>query len=207
MKRFAIYLIVTVLLSLKISYLYSIEKEVVIHRPDFLTESKEESKNVKKQFEESGFVDLRPLPRIEEDWKMNHGGSWKGTPTYEQQKGNYPFVAKNLDVVSNWMDGDFVTKKVILEHYLGLNPALDELDSKKHAFIKKIKQAESEGADVLQILIYREYRIVIQRGYPNSVAGPYKEDTKILAMKEPESDPYSIRGFTKWMFVEIKGIK
>ena len=52
-----------------------------------------------------GLVGLRPLPRTAKmDHSHNHGGSWAGTPTYEEQKGNYPFVAKNLDVVKGgWM--------------------------------------------------------------------------------------------------------
>ena len=40
-----------------------------------------------------GLVGLRPLPRDEADWKSNHGGSWRNTPTYEAQKVQYPFVA------------------------------------------------------------------------------------------------------------------
>jgi hypothetical protein len=28
-------------------------------------------------------------------------------PTYEAQKGKYPFVAEHIDVVSGWLDGDF----------------------------------------------------------------------------------------------------
>ena len=48
---------------------------------------------------------LRPLPRTAKmDHGHSHGGSWDGTPTYEEQKGNYPFVAKNLDVVKGWLD-------------------------------------------------------------------------------------------------------
>ena len=58
-----------------------------------------------------GLVGLRPLPRTAKmDHSHNHGGSWAGTPTYEEQKGNYPFVATNLDVVKDWLDGDFKTK-------------------------------------------------------------------------------------------------
>ena len=59
-----------------------------------------------------GLVGLRPLPRTEEDWKASHGGSWHSTPTYEAQKGKYPFVAEHIDVVSGWLDGDFKTKRV-----------------------------------------------------------------------------------------------
>lgn len=33
------------------------------------------------------------------DHRANHGGSWEGTPTYAEQKGNYPFVAEHLDLV------------------------------------------------------------------------------------------------------------
>ena len=42
---------------------------------------------------EHGLVGLRPLSRTAElDHGRNHGGSWDGTPTYADQKGNYPFV-------------------------------------------------------------------------------------------------------------------
>ena len=62
-----------------------------------------------------GLVGLRPLPRTAKmDHGHSHGGSWDGTPTYEEQKGNYPFVAKNLDVVKGWLDGDFKTRRVFL---------------------------------------------------------------------------------------------
>ena len=54
-----------------------------------------------------GLVGLRPLPRTAAmDHNHNHGGSWAGTPTFEEQKGKYPFVAENLDVVKGWLDGD-----------------------------------------------------------------------------------------------------
>ena len=75
-----------------------------------------------------GLVGLRPLPRTQEDWKASHGGSWQGTPTYEAQKGKYPFVAEYIDVVSGWLDGDFKTKRVFFEHYWGLAVELDDLD-------------------------------------------------------------------------------
>ena len=80
-----------------------------------------------------GLVGLRPLPRTAAmDHSHNHGGSWAGTPTFEEQKGNYPFVAKNLDVVMGWLDGDFKTKRVFFEHYWGLSEARDDLDPKKN---------------------------------------------------------------------------
>ena len=59
-----------------------------------------------------GNVGLRPLPRFEQDLKSNHGGSWAGLPTFEKQKGNYPFVAEHLDVVKGWLDGDFKTRRL-----------------------------------------------------------------------------------------------
>ena len=68
-----------------------------------------------------GYVGLRPLPRYADDLKSNHGGSWAGLPTFEEQKGNYPFVAEHLDVVKGWLDGDFKTKRVFFEHYWGLS--------------------------------------------------------------------------------------
>ena len=90
-----------------------------------------------------GFVGLRPLPRTERDWKANHGGSWQGTPTYEAQKGRYPFVAEHIDTVKGWLDGDFKTKRVFFEHYWGSAAELDDLDPKKNQLVKKIKVASS----------------------------------------------------------------
>jgi hypothetical protein len=34
------------------------------------------------------------------DHGHNHGGPWAGTPTFAEQKGKYPFVAKHLDIVT-----------------------------------------------------------------------------------------------------------
>ncbi|MEO2040245.1 MAG: hypothetical protein ABGW79_00130, partial [Pirellulales bacterium] len=87
---------------------------------------------VAEESQTHGLVGLRPLPRTEEDWKASHGGSWHGTPTYEAQKGKYPFVAEHIDVVSGWLDGDFKTKRVFFEHYWGLAVELDHLDPKKN---------------------------------------------------------------------------
>ena len=89
-----------------------------------------------------GLVGLRPLPRTEKDWKSNHGGSWQGTPTYEEQKGKYPFVAEHIDTVKGWLDGDFKTKRVFFEHYWGSAARLDDLDPKKNQLVKKIKKWE-----------------------------------------------------------------
>ncbi|MGB0415194.1 MAG: hypothetical protein ACPGJU_12185, partial [Coraliomargarita sp.] len=81
------------------------------------------------QTKEHGLVGLRPLSRSAElDHGRSHGGSWDGTPTYADQKGNYPFCAEQVDVVKDWLDGDFKTKRVFFEHYLGLTEERDELD-------------------------------------------------------------------------------
>ena len=136
-----------------------------------------------------GLVGLRPLPRTEEDWKASHGGSWHGTPTYEAQKGKYPFVAEHIDVVSGWLDGDFKTKRVFFEHYWGLAVELDRLDPKKNPLVKKIKNWEEKGGTVEHILICREYDLAIHRGYKDAKPGPFKEYTRILF----ESDVDNIR--------------
>ncbi|MFX0103573.1 MAG: hypothetical protein ACFFCS_28685, partial [Candidatus Hodarchaeota archaeon] len=75
-----------------------------------------------------GLVGLRPLPRTVADHATVHGGSWKGTPTYDEQEGNYPFVAEHLDIVKGWLDGDFKTKRMFSEHYWGLSEERDDLD-------------------------------------------------------------------------------
>jgi len=75
----------------------------------FLTGSYSQAKT-----EEHGLVGLRPLSRTAElDHGRSHGGSWDGTPTYADQKGNYPFVAEHLDVIKGWLDGDFKTKRML----------------------------------------------------------------------------------------------
>ena len=131
-----------------------------------------------------GLVGLRPLPRTEEDWKASHGGSWHGTPTYEAQKGKYPFVAEHIDVVSGWLDGDFKTKRVFFEHYWGLAVDLDNLDPKNNQLVKKIRTWEEKGGIVEHILICREYDLAIHRGYKDAKPGPFKEDTRILFEKD-----------------------
>ena len=140
-----------------------------------------------------GMVGLRPLPRDEKDWKANHGGSWQDTPTYVAQKGNYPFVAEHLDIVKGWLNGDFKTKKVFFEHYWGLNPAFDDLDPAKNQLVKKIKGWEDKGGEVVHILMAREYRLAIHRGYKDAKPGPFKEDTRILF----EKDVDDIRAMSK----------
>ena len=131
-----------------------------------------------------GYVGLRPLPRFEADLKTNHGGSWAGMPTFDVQKGNYPFVAEHLDVVKGWLDGDFKTKRMFFEHYWGSKEAFDDLDPKKNQLVEKIRRWESKGGVVEHILICREYRLVIHRGYPDAKPGPFKEDTRILFAKD-----------------------
>ena len=132
-----------------------------------------------------GLVGLRPLPRTAAmDHSHNHGGSWAGTPTFEEQKGNYPFVANNLDLVKGWLDGDFKTKRVFFEHYWGLSDARDDLDPKKNLLIQTIRKWETQGARVDHILICREYDLAIQRGHKDAKPGPFKEDTRILYEKD-----------------------
>ena len=132
-----------------------------------------------------GLVGLRPLSRSKEmDHGHNHGGSWADTPTYAEQKGNYPFVAKHLDTVKDWLDGDFKTKRMFFEHYWGLNPKFDDLDPTKNQLVKKIKKWETKGGSVEHILIAREYRLAINRGHKDAKPGSFKEDTRILYEKD-----------------------
>ncbi len=129
----------------------------------------------------SGLVGLRPLPRTAAmDHSHNHGGSWAGTPTFDVQKGNYPFVAEHLDVVKGWLDGDFRTRRVFFEHYWGLDEVRDDLDPHKNVLAKTIRSWETKGGTVEHILICREYRLAINRGHKNAKPGPFKEDTRIL---------------------------
>lgn len=134
-----------------------------------------------------GDVGLRPLPRTAEmDHGHNHGGSWAGTPTFEEQKGHYPFVAEHLDLVMGWLDGDFATNRVFFEWYWGLSEARDDLDPEKNHLVKHIGEWESKGGVVEHILIAREYRLAIQRGHPNAKPGPFEEDTRILFAEDVE---------------------
>lgn len=128
-----------------------------------------------------GLIGLRPLPRTAAmDHGHNHGGSWAGTPTFEEQKGQYPFVADHVDVVKGWLDGDFKTKRVFFEHYWGLNEARDVLDPERNLLIRTIRRWESKGAEVEHILICREYDLAIHRGHKQAKPGPFKEDTRIM---------------------------
>jgi len=132
----------------------------------------------------SGLVGLRPLPRNESDLKSNHGGSWAGMPTFEEQKGNYPFVAENLDIVKGWLDGDFKTKRLFFEFYWGLGKGRDNLDPQKNLLVKTIRKWETQGGDVEHILICREARLAVNRGYPDAKLGPFKEDGRILSSQD-----------------------
>jgi hypothetical protein len=140
-----------------------------------------------------GLVGLRPLSRDKGDWKSSHGGSWDGTPTYADQKGNYPFVAEHIDVLKGWLDGDFKTKRMFFEHYWGIDAAQDDLDPKKNGLIRTIRNWESKGAEVVHILICREYDLAIHRGHKDAKPGPFKEDTRILY----EQDVDDIRAMFK----------
>ncbi|MEN1680531.1 MAG: hypothetical protein AAGJ46_13145 [Planctomycetota bacterium] len=133
---------------------------------------------------QAGYVGLRPLPRTAPDLKSTHGGPWAGLPTFDQQGGNYPFVAEHLDVVKGWLDGDFKTKRMFFEHYWGLNDARDDLDPEKNLLIRVIRKWESKGGIVEHILICREYRISIHRGHKDAKPGPFPEDTRILYAKD-----------------------
>ena len=128
-----------------------------------------------------GLIGLRPLPRTAAmDHGHNHGGSWAGTPTFDEQRGQYPFVADHVDVVKGWLDGDFKTKRVFFEHYWGLNEARDVLDPERNLLIRTIRRWESKGAEVEHILICREYDLAIHRGHKQAKPGPFKEDTRIM---------------------------
>lgn len=131
-----------------------------------------------------GLVGLRPLPRVDADRSGSHGGSWAGMPTYEDQKGNYPFVAEHLDTVKGWLDGDFKTKRMFFEYYWGIEPTRDVLDPEKNGLIKEIRNWESKGGEIEHILICREYDLAIRRGHKDATPGPFKEDTRILFEKE-----------------------
>jgi hypothetical protein len=130
---------------------------------------------------EHGKVGLRPLSRTAElDHSHNHGGSWMGTPTYAEQQGNYPFVAEHLDVVKDWLDGDFKTNRMFFEYYWGLDAELDNLDPQKNHLVRVIRNWETKGGQIEHILICREYRLAIHRGHDDAKPGPFPEDTRIL---------------------------
>lgn len=131
-----------------------------------------------------GLVGLRPLPRTVADNKSNHGGPWEGMPTFDAQQGKYPFVAENLDVVKDWLDGDFKTKRLFFEFYWGLSQTRDDLRPEKNLLIKTIHNWEAKGGTIEHILICREYDLAIHRGYPDAKPGPFKEDTRILFAKD-----------------------
>ncbi|MBI1335492.1 MAG: hypothetical protein GC164_00860 [Phycisphaera sp.] len=120
------------------------------------------------------------MPRNDNDLKANHGGPWAGCPTYEQQKGNYPFVAANIDTVMGWQQGDFKTKLGFSEYYWGLSAERDTLDPKDNLLVKLIHDWEANGGEMGDILICREYDLAIHRGHKDAKPGPFKEDTRIL---------------------------
>ncbi len=132
-----------------------------------------------------GLVGLRPIPADEAGTKHDHGGSWEGMPTFDKQKGNYPFVAKHLDCLFGWVpDGDFKTKRVFTEHYWGLSKERDDPDPNKNALIKVIRQWEEAGGEVVHILICREARLAVDRGWKDAELGPFKEDGRILSAED-----------------------
>lgn len=132
-----------------------------------------------------GMVGLRPIPVDEAGTKHNHGGSWAGMPTFDKQKGNYPYVAEHIDILFSWVpDGDFKTKKVFFEYYWGLSKERDDLDLKKNNLIKTIRNWEKRGGNVEHILICREARLAVDRGWKDAELGPFKEDGRILSAKD-----------------------
>lgn len=132
-----------------------------------------------------GLVGLRPIPADEAGTNHDHGGSWKGMPTFDEQKGRYPFVAKHVDVLFGWVpDGDFRTKRVFFEHYWGLSPERDDLDPRKNLLVRTIRSWEERGATVEHVLICREARLAVGRGWPKAELGPFEEDGRILSAKD-----------------------
>ncbi len=132
-----------------------------------------------------GMVGLRPIPADEAGTKHNHGGSWEGLPTFDKQNGNYPFVAKHIDILFGQVpDGDFKTKKVFFEFYWGLSKERDDLDPRKNQLIKTIKTWEDQSHEVVHILICREARLAVDRGWKDAQLGPFKEDGRILSAND-----------------------
>ena len=132
-----------------------------------------------------GLIGLRPIPADESGTKHNHGGSWEGMPTYDKQKGNYPFVAKQIDTLFGWVpDGDFATERVFFEYYWGLSKKRDDLEPKKNHLIQTIRQWEQRGGEIVHILICREARLAVDRGWADAELGPFKEDGRILSAKD-----------------------
>lgn len=134
---------------------------------------------------EHGLIGLRPIPADKAGTNHNHGGSWEGMPTYDKQKGNYPIVAKHIDTLFGWVpDGDFATKRVFFEYYWGLSKERDDLDPEKNQLIRTIRQWERRGGEIGQILICREARLAVNRGWADAELGPFKEDGRILSAKD-----------------------
>jgi len=63
----------------------------------------------------------------------------------------------------------------------GLTPERDSLDPEKNLLIRTIRKWEQKGDDVLHILICREARLAVDRGYPQAKLGSFKEDGRILS--------------------------
>ncbi|MEM8734013.1 MAG: hypothetical protein AAGG44_07320, partial [Planctomycetota bacterium] len=121
-----------------------------------------------------GMVGLRPIPADKAGTKHNHGGSWEDMPTYDMQKGNYPFVAEKIDTLFGWVpDGDFKTKRVFFEYYWGLSKDRDNLDPAKNQLIQTIRNWEKRGGEITHILICREARLAVNRGWPDAELGPF----------------------------------
>ena len=149
----------------------------LVHHPTYSQPAEEQPTH--------GLVGLRPLPATIEQTRHNHGGSWEGMPTFDKQKGNYPFVAEHIDILFGQVpDGDFKTKRVFFEYYWGLSKERDELDPAKNNLIKTIRPWEEKDGEVVHILICREARLARDRGWPDAELGPFKEDGRILSTKD-----------------------
>lgn len=130
-------------------------------------------------------VGLRPIPADKAGTNHDHGGSWAGMPTFDKQKGNYPFVAEHVDILFGWVpDGDFKTRRVFFEYYWGLSKARDVPDPRKNNLIRTIRRWEKKGGIVEHILICREARLALDRGWPDAELGPFKEDGRILSAQD-----------------------
>ena len=145
----------------------------------------EKQTQIKSSQKKHGLIGLRPIPADEAGTKHNHGGSWAGMPTYDKQKGNYPFVAKHIDTLFSWVpNGDFSTKRIFFEYYWGLSQKRDVLEPKKNRLIQTIRQWEKRGGEVGHILICREARLAVNRGWEDAELGPFKKDGRILSAKD-----------------------
>jgi hypothetical protein len=128
-----------------------------------------------------GYVGIRPLPRTAKEAATNWVKGISKIGNYDEQLKKNSFAARYTDVVFEYT-GNFKTRKTFFEYYLPFDKDWDDSIPEKSALIKRIHDDESQGMDVLHIIICREAELVGKGKW-----GPIKGDSRILYQRDVDN--------------------